>query len=89
MNYSEYVCEVHPFIKEQVCYARRGNDDFEFVGIVPLESLCDFLVCNCHNNDVKRIHLVGPASYLNKYMEDIKYEESCRYGNCTIEVRIN
>ena len=89
MNYCEYVCELHPFTREQICYARKSNGEYECVGVVPIDSLCSFLVTNCYNNGTKKIHLVGPASYLKKYVEDIKYEENCHYGVCNIEVEIN
>ena len=89
MNYCEYVCELHPFTMQQVCYARKTDGTYGCVGFVPNSSLCSFLVTNCHNNNTKKIHLVGPESYLKKYIEDIKYEESCHYGQCEIEVEIN
>ena len=89
MKYLEYVCEVHPFTKEQICYGRTSQGNFEFVGIVPLDYLCEFLTCSCHDYKVNKIHLVGPTSFLERYKENIKYSESCRYGSCTIEVEIN
>jgi len=89
MKYLEYVCEVNPFTREQICYGILSDGNYEFVGAVPLNQLCDFLACNCHNSKVSKIHLVGPAIFLEKYKEGIKYAESCRYGNCTIEVEIN
>lgn len=89
MNCTEYVCEIHPFVKDQICYARGDNGEYEFAGTVPLENLCSFLLTNCYNNHIKKIHLVGPESYVKKYCEDIKYEESCRYGCCNIKIEVN
>lgn len=89
MNCTEYVCEVHPFTREQICYAKNDNNEYQFVGAVPIDTLCSFLVTNCYNSNTKKIHLVGPESFLKKYIEDIKYEETCHYGNCNIEIEVN
>lgn len=89
MNYTEYVCEIHPFVRDQICYARCANGEYEFAGTVPIEDLCSYILTNCYNNHVRRVHLVGPESYARKYCEDIKYEESCRYGFCNLEIEVN
>lgn len=89
MNCCEYVCEIHPFVREQICYARNIDGEYQFVGTVPLNDLCEFMVNTCYNSQVKKIHLVGPESYLKKYVEDIKYKESCKYGLCNIEIEVN
>lgn len=87
--YTEFVCEVHPFTEQQLYFGRNTQGKYEFIGTVPLTQLCECLVCNCHDYGAKKIHLVGPSSFLKRYVEDIKYTESCQYGNCTIEVEIN
>ena len=89
MNCVEYVCEIHPFVRDQICYARDEKGECQFVGTIPLDQLSEFMVMNCYNSKVKKIHLVGPESYIKKFCEDIKYEENCRHGFCDIEIEVN
>lgn len=88
MNDKQYVCEIHPFTKDQICYVGDSNG-FEVAGVVTMESLGSFLTSSCYSNGINKIHLVGPASYINRICEDIKYEESCHYGLNKIEIEVN